>query len=77
MKLLALSLLALTIGLSACDTTDTGDPATDRANTQANREKDACFAQADMIANQQGADAGSAKLEDCVNQYARDLQVAP
>jgi uncharacterized protein YceK len=35
-----------------------------------NNRYDACAKQADHIAATQGADAGSAKLHDCVRQFA-------
>lgn len=63
--------------LAGCGGSDDPPSATDRANAQADREREACFEQADQIAATAGADAGSAKLDQCVEQYSRDLQVAP
>lgn len=62
---------------SGTDSRESPKPKTaaERNNAQADREQDTCFKQADRIANQQGADAGSAKLDECVSQYADSLQV--
>lgn len=63
--------------LAGCGGSDDPPSSTNGANAQADRERAACFEQADQIASQAGADAGSAKLDQCVEQYSRDLQVAP
>ena len=49
----------------------------ERNNRQAKFEQEVCFEQANRIADQFGAAAGGDKLDQCVEQYARDLQVEP
>lgn len=49
----------------------------DKANQQAAREFDACMKQADQIADSQGAEAGSAKLDECVTNRANETLVEP
>lgn len=80
-RLLAVAALAVALAVAGCESSSSdsgGAPsAVERNNDQAQREYDACEKQADQITNQQGIDAGSAKLDECVDAYARQSQVEP
>lgn len=70
------------LALAGCETSsssDSGDKpsAVERNNDQAQREFQICMKQADQIARTQGADAGSAKIDECTNNLANESQVEP
>lgn len=68
---------ALVVALAGCGESggDGGSSPVDKANEKAQREYDACVKQADEIANTQGADAGGAHLDECVDNFANETLV--
>lgn len=69
--------IVVSSGVFSGGSDNAAERAMDRRNDQADRELDICFEQADRIADQLGADAGSAHLDQCVEQYGNDRQAVP
>lgn len=67
-------MVAIATVIAGCSGDAGGGSAVDRANSKAQREFDVCQEQADRIADQQGVDAGSAKLDQCVDTLATETQ---
>lgn len=74
--IVAIALVALV--LAGCSTdSGGGDGRVNGANDRAQIEFRACEKQADRIAATQGADAGSAHLDECVDALANGTSVQP
>lgn len=74
--LLAVGLTAsLLVGCSDTSSPDRPPTPTERANRQAKREFDICMKQADRMARTDGADAASAHMDSCVDNFANSAQV--
>jgi hypothetical protein len=74
------SLVVLVLALAGCGGGSEGSGPADRpdpAADQAQREFDICLEQADQIAATQGAEAGSAHLEECTRNLANETPAAP
>jgi len=52
-----------------------GNPTIEKANAKAHGEYEVCMEQAEEIANQQGADAGSEHMDQCVNNLSHETYV--
>jgi hypothetical protein len=80
-KLLMAALVAAALiagcGEDSGDSAPAGTTGPETPNQQAEREYEICKRKADRIADTQGANAGIKHLEQCTDQYARDLQVEP
>lgn len=68
-RVLAGVLIALALAIAGCGSSESAH------NEKAKKEQEICFEQAEELAGSKGAAAGGEHLDDCVQNYANELQV--